>query len=69
MFRDSSDLSEMLKFQLGHGGVILGVDEGVFGMCVNERRRLVLPPHLSDEKKTIVYDVQLTSIHRDVKNY
>ena len=36
-----------ITFQLGAGQVIAGVDEGVTGMRVGERRLLVVPPSLS----------------------
>lgn len=31
---------------VGVGRLITGMDRGLMGMCVNERRRLIVPPHL-----------------------
>lgn len=32
---------------LGEGRLIAGVDKGLQGMCVNERRTITIPPHLA----------------------
>lgn len=42
----SYDRSTLVAIVVGVGRLITGMDRGLMGMCVNERRRLVVPPHL-----------------------
>lgn len=60
-----------LRFLLGGEQVIDGVDEGVTGMRVGERRRMIVPPSLSRRGSypeglspydTLYYDVELVGI-------
>ena len=45
-FDSSYERAEPFKFQIGLGRVIAGWEEGVLGMCVGEKRKLVVPPAL-----------------------
>lgn len=45
-FDASYDRNQPFKFKLGAGQVIKGWDKGVQGMCVGEKRKLTIPPHL-----------------------
>lgn len=60
-----------LKFLVGGNQVIAGVDEGVTGMRVGERRKLIVPPSLSKRSSypantppdaTLYYDIELVEI-------
>lgn len=60
-----------LKFLLGGNQVIAGVEEGVTGMRVGERRKLIVSPSLSKRSvypantppdATLYYDIELVEI-------
>lgn len=42
----SYDRHTLVAIVVGVGRLITGMDRGLMGMCVNERRRLIVPPHL-----------------------
>lgn len=70
---DSSADSGPLAFPLGRGQVIEGFDEGVAGMRVGGRRRLVIPPELTygdaglppdvAADATLIFDVELIEVN------
>jgi FKBP-type peptidyl-prolyl cis-trans isomerase len=45
-FDSSLDRNDPIRFVLGEGRVIKGWDEGLLGMRVGQRRKLIIPPQL-----------------------
>lgn len=62
-----------LSFTLGSGQVIKGWDQGLLGMCVGEKRRLVIPSDLAYGSRamgkipadsTLIFEAELVKIER-----
>lgn len=76
-FDSSRDHGNPISFQLGAGQVIKGWDMGMIDMCVGEKRKLIIPPHLGYGDKgagdkipggaTLVFDVELVQIDEGQK--
>ncbi|KAF9096745.1 FK506-binding protein 2A [Mortierella sp. GBA35] len=70
---DSSVGRGPFDFTLGTGQVIKGWDQGLRGMCVGEKRKLSIPPHLAYGERSmgasipansaLVFEVELLSIN------
>ena len=73
-FDSSRDRNDPFPFRLGAGEVIPGWDQGVAGMRVGGRRKLVIPPHLGYGNRgagggaikpgeTLIFVVDLVSVN------
>uniref|UniRef100_A0A8C2GJ58 peptidylprolyl isomerase n=1 Tax=Cyprinus carpio TaxID=7962 RepID=A0A8C2GJ58_CYPCA len=71
LFDSSYSRNSTYDTYIGKGYVIAGMDQGLLGVCVGERRRIVIPPHLAyGEEGTgipgsavLVFDVHIIDFH------
>lgn len=70
-FDSSYDRNQPFEFQLGGGQVIKGWDQGVVGMKVGGKRKLVIPPDLAygsqangsiPANSTLTFEIELLSV-------
>ncbi len=69
---DSSEKSGLKIFQIGHGGVVSGLEEGIILLKVGDKAKFILPSHLAygltgdginvPPHKAIVYDVEFVQL-------
>jgi FKBP-type peptidyl-prolyl cis-trans isomerase len=73
MFDYRDDRSNPLAFRVGSGGLIDGLEQGVVGMRVGGKRRLIIPSRLGHGEKgttriapnsDLTYDVELVAVAR-----
>jgi len=76
VFAQSDHKSGYLRFKVGDGSVIQGLDEGVIGTCIGEGRRIIIPPEAGfgttgsldgsvPPNTTVIYDVQVLEVAID----
>ena len=71
-FDSSLDRGQPFQFRLGAGRVIKGWDEGVVGMNIGSKRKLIIPPHLGygtrgagrliPPNATLIFEVELLDL-------
>ena len=70
-FDSSYDRNSPLEFRLGQGRVIQGWEIGCSGMCVGEKRKLIIPPELGygsrdmgkiPANSTLIFEIELVGI-------
>ncbi|KAL4355362.1 hypothetical protein GQ457_06G028100 [Hibiscus cannabinus] len=73
VFDSSFERGDPIEFELGSGQVIKGWDQGLLGMCVEERRKLKIPAKLGYGEQgspptipggaTLIFETELVSVN------
>ncbi|XP_032944218.1 peptidyl-prolyl cis-trans isomerase FKBP9 isoform X2 [Rhinolophus ferrumequinum] len=72
LFDSSYSRNRTFDTYIGQGYVIAGIDEGLLGVCVGEKRRIVVPPHLGYGEEgrgnipgsaVLVFDIHVIDFH------
>ncbi|MFC2130484.1 FKBP-type peptidyl-prolyl cis-trans isomerase [Bacteroidota bacterium] len=71
VFESSVEKNQPIEFRLGAGNVIKGWDEGILGMKIGGKRKLIIPPELGygarsagpiPSNSTLTFEVELLEI-------
>ncbi|KAM7245319.1 hypothetical protein CapIbe_003845 [Capra ibex] len=71
-FDSSYSRNHTFDTYIGQGYVIPGIDEGLLGVCIGEKRRIVVPPHLGYGEEgrgnipgsaVLVFDIHVIDFH------
>uniref|UniRef100_A0A8J8XUA0 peptidylprolyl isomerase n=2 Tax=Callithrix jacchus TaxID=9483 RepID=A0A8J8XUA0_CALJA len=72
LFDSSYSRNRTFDTYIGQGYVIPGMDEGLLGVCIGEKRRIVVPPHLGYGEEgrgnipgsaVLVFDIHVIDFH------
>uniref|UniRef100_A0A8C2QR02 peptidylprolyl isomerase n=1 Tax=Capra hircus TaxID=9925 RepID=A0A8C2QR02_CAPHI len=72
LFDSSYSRNRTFDTYIGQGYVIPGIDEGLLGVCIGEKRRIVVPPHLGYGEEgrgnipgsaVLVFDIHVIDFH------
>ncbi|EDQ85838.1 uncharacterized protein MONBRDRAFT_34079 [Monosiga brevicollis MX1] len=75
--RDENGNAEPLRFKIGNGEIIEGMEVGLLDTCLGEKVRLTIPPHMAFDdgrkqfrhkpvpsKATVIYEIEVVGIDR-----
>ena len=61
---------DAIEFRVGSGEVVVGLEQGVVGMQVGEKRILTIPPAegFGEPDQELVYDVPTSDVHKSLQS-